>query len=149
MAAVNYAEQYSRELSQAFPYVLYFGRLYQTPNNQKYKVIDAKTIKIPTITTSGRVDGNRDTITGFTRNVDNEWETKTLTNHREWSTLLHPQDVNQTNMVLTIKNAKLYSLPNSGGPGTYGFTISGVAILATALLLFINNKRREEEAKRS
>lgn len=53
------------------------------------------------------------------------------------------------NKVLTIKNAKLYSLPESGGPGTYGFTISGVAILATALLLFINNKRREEEAKRS
>lgn len=51
--------------------------------------------------------------------------------------------------VLTIKNAKLYSLPESGGPGTYGFTISGVAILATALLLFINNKRREEEAKKS
>ena len=50
---------------------------------------------------------------------------------------------------LTIKNKVLYSLPNSGGPGTYGFTISGVAILATALLLFINNKRREEEAKRS
>ena len=53
------------------------------------------------------------------------------------------------NKVLTIKNAKLYSLPESGGPGTYGFTISGVAILATAILLFINNKRREEEAKRS
>lgn len=48
-----------------------------------------------------------------------------------------------------ITNAKVYSLPESGGPGTYGFTISGVAILATALLLFINNKRREEEAKRS
>ena len=57
--------------------------------------------------------------------------------------------LNTENKVLTIKNTKLYSLPNSGGPGTYGFTISGVAILATALLLFINNKRREEEAKRS
>ena len=52
------------------------------------------------------------------------------------------------NKVLTIKNAKLYSLPSAGGPGIYGFTISGVAILATVLLLFINNKRREEEAKR-
>ena len=51
--------------------------------------------------------------------------------------------------VYQIENAKVYSLPQSGGPGTYGFTISGVAILATALLLFINNKRREEEAKRS
>lgn len=57
--------------------------------------------------------------------------------------------LNTENKVLTIKNTKLYSLPESGGPGTYGFTISGVAILATALLLFINNKRREEEAKRS
>ena len=57
--------------------------------------------------------------------------------------------LNTENKVLIIKNTKLYSLPESGGPGTYGFTISGVAILATALLLFINNKRREEEAKRS
>jgi len=51
--------------------------------------------------------------------------------------------------IYQITNTKLYSLPESGGPGTYGFTISGVAILATALLLFIKNKRREEEAKRS
>lgn len=51
--------------------------------------------------------------------------------------------------IYQITNVKVYSLPESGGPGTYGFTISGVAILATALLLFINNKRREEEAKRS
>lgn len=36
------------------------------------------------------------------------------------------------NKVLTIKNTKLYSLPSAGGPGIYGFTISGVAILATS-----------------
>ena len=51
--------------------------------------------------------------------------------------------------IYKITNTKVYSLPSAGGPGIYGFTISGVAILATALLLFINNKRREEEAKRS
>ena len=51
--------------------------------------------------------------------------------------------------IYKITNTKLYSLPSAGGPGIYGFTISGVAILATALLLFINNKRREEEAERS
>lgn len=49
----------------------------------------------------------------------------------------------------TITNNEIYQLPSAGGPGIYGFTISGVAILATALLLFINNKRREEEAERS
>lgn len=51
--------------------------------------------------------------------------------------------------IYRITNTKVYSLPSAGGSGTYGFTISGVAILATALLLFINNKRREEEAERS
>lgn len=45
-----------------------------------------------------------------------------------------------------FKNTKLYNLPNSGGPGIYMFTISGVAFIATALLLFIRNKRKEEEA---
>ena len=105
MATVNYAEDYSRALAQEFPYVLYFGDLYNTPNNKKYKLVDSNTIKIPVLKTTGRVDGNRDTITGFSRNIDNDWETKTLSNHRTWDTLIHPQDVNQTNQVLSIQNA--------------------------------------------
>lgn len=67
-------------------------------------------------------------------------------------TVTHGDDTvspNGNEKIYQLANAKLYSLPESGGSGTYGFTISGVAILATALLLFINNKRREEEAKRS
>ncbi len=48
-------------------------------------------------------------------------------------------------LVLTIKNTEIYSLPSSGGPGIYGFTISGVAFITAALLLFINNKRKEDE----
>ena len=43
-----------------------------------------------------------------------------------------------------FENTAIYELPNSGGMGTYLFTISGVAILMTALLLFIQNKRRKE-----
>lgn len=105
MAAVNYAEKYQQALAQAFPNVLHFGALFATSNNQLYKTVDAKTIKIPVITTKGRVNGKRDTIGGFTRRHDNDWETKELTNHREWETLIHPQDVNQTNMVMSIQNA--------------------------------------------
>lgn len=55
--------------------------------------------------------------------------------------------LDEGNLVLTIKNAELYSLPSSGGPGIYGFTISGVAFITAALLLFINSKRKEDEAK--
>ena len=102
--ALNYAKQYSRALSQAFPYVLNFGALYNTPNNRTYKWVNAKTIEIPSIKTTGRVDADRDTITTAQRNYTNAWETKTLTNERKWSTLVHPMDVDQTNMVTTITN---------------------------------------------
>ena len=104
MATLNYATQYSRALANAFPYSLYFGKLYATPNNGRYRFIDAKTIKIPRITTTGRVAASRDNIAGASRNYDNSWETKTLTNQRKWSTLVHPMDIDQTNLVTTIAN---------------------------------------------
>ncbi len=102
--AVNYAEQYSKELANAYPYSLYFGKLWSTENENKYKVVDAKTIKIPSVSTGGRVNGSRTSIGNFTQNFSNEWETKTLTNHRNWQTLVHPQDVEQTNQVASISN---------------------------------------------
>ena len=104
MAALNYATQYSRALSQAFPYVLNFGALYNASNNNVYRWINAKTIEIPHISTTGRVDSDRDTIATAQRNYDNDWETKTLSNQRKWSTLVHPMDIDQTNLVTTIQN---------------------------------------------
>lgn len=105
MPGVNYAAQYSQELANAYPYALYFGALYATPNNGRYKMgEDGKTIYIPRIKTSGRVDSDRDTIAMATRNYDNSWEPKTLTHHRKWSTLVHPKDIDQTNHVASIAN---------------------------------------------
>ena len=101
---LNYAKEYSRALAQAFPYVLNFGALYATPNNNRYRWVNAKTIEIPSISTTGRVNANRDTVAFAQRNYDNAWETKTLTNERKWSTLVHPMDIDQTNMVATISN---------------------------------------------
>ena len=103
-APLNYATEYSRALSQAYPWVLNFGALYNTPNNNVYRWINAKTIEIPSISTTGRVDSDRDTIATAQRNYDNAWETKTLSNQRKWSTLVHPMDVDQTNLVTTITN---------------------------------------------
>ena len=102
--ALNYAKEYSRALSQMFPYVLNFGALYSTPNNNRYRWINAKTIEIPSISTTGRVPGNRDTIAFAQRNYENAWEPKTLSNERKWSTLVHPKDIDQTNLVSTIAN---------------------------------------------
>lgn len=104
IGAVNYAKDYSRALAQKFPYVLNFGALYSTPNNGRYRWVNAKTIEIPSIRTTGRTNADRDSIHTAARNYDNAWESKTLENERKWSTLVHPMDVNQTNMVATIAN---------------------------------------------
>lgn len=104
MAAVNYAEQYSRALANAYPQVLHFAALRDTENDKRYKFVDAKTIRIPVLKTGGRTDADRDTVGEFKRDYDNSWETKTLTFHREWSTLVHPMDIDETNEVASIVN---------------------------------------------
>lgn len=100
----NYATEYLRELDQVFPYVLNFGALYATPNNGRYRWVNAKTIEIPSVKTTGRINGDRDSVTFASRNYSNNWETKTLSNERKWSTLVHPMDIDQTNMVASIGN---------------------------------------------
>lgn len=101
---LNYAELYQTALMQAYPYVLNFGALYSTPSNGLYRWTGARTIEIPTIATTGRVDSDRDTIGLAQRNYTNEWTPKTLTNQRKWSTLVHPMDIDQTNMSASIAN---------------------------------------------
>lgn len=101
---LKYAAAYGRALEQMYPYKLYFGALYSTPNNNRFRWVDSKTINIPSINTTGRTNASRDSIGTAQRNYDNDWETKTLTNQRKWSTLVHPKDIDQTNMVATIAN---------------------------------------------
>lgn len=104
IGSLNYADNYQRTLEQNFPYVLNYGALYATPNNGRYRWIDSKTIEIPSISTTGRVDADRDTVAFAQRNYQNAWVSKTLSNERKWSTLVHPRDIDETNMVTTIGN---------------------------------------------
>lgn len=106
MAALNYATKYERALAQAYPNVLHFSELHASPNNSLYKFLDAKTIKIPFLTTTGRKNVDRDNIDGvFARNVDKNDQTLSMSFYREWSTLIDPADMDETNQVLTITNA--------------------------------------------
>ena len=104
IGSLNYADDYQRALEQNFPWVLNYGALYSTPNNGRFRWVNSKTIEIPSIKTTGRVDADRDTIAFAQRNFSNAWETKTLENERKWSTLVHPRDIDETNMVATIGN---------------------------------------------
>ena len=102
--ALNYATHYAQALAQAYPYVLHFAALRSTEKDARYKWTGANTIQIPSLTTTGRVDADRDTIGVATRNYNNAWEPKTLANHRKWSTLVHPLDIDETNQVTSIQN---------------------------------------------
>jgi len=123
---INYATEYSRALSQMWPYVLNFGALYATPNNNRYRWVNAKTIEIPSISTTGRVDANRDTVAFAQRNYENAWETKTLKNQRKWSTLVHPMDIDQSNMVNTIANITQVFNEEQKFPEMDAYTISKI-----------------------
>ena len=162
MPALNYAVQYSQALANAFPYALNFGALYATPTNGRYRIVDAKTIQIPTLTTTGRVNADRDTIATAARNYDNNWEPKTLTNQRKWSTLVHPMDIDQTNVVTSISNitktfnefqkfpemdaytvSKIYAdwLAAGGVPQTDVLTTANILEKFDALMLNMDNAR--------
>ncbi len=104
MSALNYAQAYSRALAQAYPYVLHFAALRSAENDSRYRWTGANTIQIPSLSTAGRVDADRDTIGVAKRNFNNAWESKTLANHRKWSTLVHPMDIDETNQVASIQN---------------------------------------------
>lgn len=105
MAALNYAAQYAQALANEYPNVLHFGALYATENNGRYRMGEnGKSVYIPRIKTTGRVDSTRDSLVQAKRNFDNSWELKPLTHQRQWNTLVHPMDVQQTNDVATITN---------------------------------------------
>ena len=126
IGALNYADEYQRALQQNFPYVLNYGALYSTENNAKYRWVNSKTIEIPSISTTGRVDADRDTIAFAQRNYQNAWVSLTLENQRKWSTLVHPRDIDETNMVATIGNITQVFNEEHKFPEMDAYTISKI-----------------------
>lgn len=104
IGTISYVTEYSQALDQAYPHVLHFGRLYQTPNNGRYRWVNSRTIEIPTLKTTGRTDADRDEMGFAKRNHSNTWEAKTLARQRCWETIVHPADIDQTNAVVTLNN---------------------------------------------
>lgn len=102
---VNYAAQYSRELANAYPYLSYYGDIWNAGESQRFRPLRGKTVYIPSMTTSGSRPVNRDRIDGvFSRNWNLDWEAHDLTMDREWDTLVDPMDMVQTDEVSTIAN---------------------------------------------
>lgn len=102
--AINYAKQYAQALSQSYPNVLHFGALFSRNQEGDYRFTNSNTVEVPTISVTGRTDGDRDTIGAKQRRHTNKWTPLTLRNHRKWDDLIHPRDIVETNQVLSIQN---------------------------------------------
>ena len=159
---VNYAAEYSRALADAYPYLSYFADIWASENSARYRSGMGKTMYIPSITTKGAVDANRDQITGtFNRNWNTDWQAVTLQMDREWDTLADPMDIVETNDIATIANItrnfnELQKVPemdaflasklaefagNFGGVSTASLTSSSVLTEWDNALEYMTNQR--------
>ena len=98
--SINYAERFERQIQQQFARELTSSAL---DINKQYSFIDAKTIKVPTITLSGYKDHARD---GFKNRgtVNNTYQAMTLTHDRDIEFFVDEMDVDETNQVLSAAN---------------------------------------------
>ena len=104
-ANVNYAHEYSQELANAMPYLSYFGAIFDGENSTKYRPLRGKYVEIPSLEVSGAVAADRNNMTGaFSRKWNNAWQSVSLAQDREWSTLIDPLDMEETNRVATVAN---------------------------------------------
>jgi len=102
---VNYAAEYSRAVANAYPYYSYFAPIWASENSNLYKPGMGKTMYIPSFTVKGASAVDRDNLNGvFARNWNNSLQPVTLEMDREWSTLIDPMDIVETNDVATIAN---------------------------------------------
>lgn len=130
---VNYASEYSQALAQAYPYLSYFAAIWASANSNRYRPGMGKTMYIPSITTSGAVDVNRNSINGtFNRNWNNEWQPVELQMDREWSTLVDPMDIEETSGVATIANITRAFVELQKVPEMDAFMASKLAGFASA-----------------
>lgn len=98
--AINYAEQFRPEIEQQFARELTSADL---ASNKKFKFIDAKTIKVATVTLSGYKDHARDGSKNRGE-VGNTYQAFTLTHDRDIEFFVDEMDVDETNQVLSAAN---------------------------------------------
>jgi len=97
---INYADTFSKDLDQQY------AREASTndfEDNKRYKIIDAQTIKVPTIELSGYKDHARDGSVN-TGSVKNEWTPYMLDFDRDVQFYIDEADVIESNRVLEAAN---------------------------------------------
>ena len=109
--------------------------LVETKTIDNYNLLKAP-IKVPitaTYSETKKTETITDTTTGKTTTTTTI-ETKTLTNAGE-------NGVFRT----VVKNSQGFTLPTTGGIGTFVFTFAGIAMMAAAVILLITSKKKKAE----
>lgn len=76
-----------------------------------------------------------------TTKITGEGETKTVTTEKTIKTTNYPT----SSFSVTVKNYKGFTLPTTGGIGTFVFTFAGIAMMAAAVILLITSKKKKAE----
>lgn len=97
---INYASRFERDISQQFARESTSADM---TRNRKYRFIDAKTIKVPTLVLSGYKDHARDG-TKNTGTLSNLYQSMTLEHDRNIQFYVDEMDVDETNQVLSAAN---------------------------------------------
>ena len=109
--------------------------LVETKTIDNYNLLKAP-IKVPitaTYSETKKTETITDTTTGKTTTTTTI-ETKTLTDAG-----------NEGVFTTVVKNSKGFTLPTTGGIGTFVFTFAGIAMMAAAVILLITGKKKKAE----
>ena len=101
MAVYNYATEFQQQLQKKYAKELCSDEL--TKSNLQVKVINAETIKLPSITVSGYKDHTR-TIGFNAGTLSNDWTPKKLSFDRDIEFFIDPMDIDETNLTLSVAN---------------------------------------------
>ena len=118
--SINYAEKFERQIEQQFARELTSANI---ATNNRYRFIDAQTIKVPTIQLSGYKDHARD----GSKNrgvVGNTYQAFTLTHDRDIEFFVDEMDVDETNQVLSAANITAVFNEEQAIPETDAFRYS-------------------------
>lgn len=119
--AYNYAERFEKQIEAKYKHGLTSADM---ASNNKYRFIDAQTIKIPTVTISGYKDHVR---TGESTNrgtITNEWTPFSLSHDRDISFYVDAMDVDETNQVLSAANITSTFMEDQAIPETDAYRYS-------------------------
>ena len=130
---MNYAQLYLQAILNAIPEKLYFSEIYTANNKNDVKFVNAKTINIPVISVTGRKNGSTETIGTKAKNFSLSYETKTLTRHRTWETLVHPTTIQRTNLAASIANITKVFNSEQKFPEMDAYAVSQIYALKNAI----------------